>query len=359
MTKFQQRAERPVESTRGKPSRDVQDPVAAQPDGIGEILQLQRMVGNRATVQLLQRRIANKTLTINATKKHGVTYLKQQIGSYDATGRGTGPAKGEPSNMNNVGPIDGRYVGGHMFNQDLGGLGRWDNMIVQSEDSNKKMNKHDNIIKRLANHALRNETYARNGYEYGIIEEITVHAATPDGSIAYKSAPLGANERYTGEQHVPSGLTVTIKPVKQQVGQPATRVAWGATGSDGHNEAIDAKYDVTNVPPYPPLVATGSRRSKIGGKKTGKKTPGVAPVKMAGKAHLHTARLKLKNKLANTLTKADFLTVPFIGDKGASALVAYFAKKNVPLATLVNSTKLRKYGLTKIHISALMYEGVV
>src|SRR5579864_7660374 len=111
------------------------DAARSAPHGIAAeaLLDLQRRAGNQAVTALVQRSIATTTESVNATPMDGVTRLTALIGARVLGGRGTNPTAGQPGRILQVGSILGRYVGGHMLNQEMGGLGDWDNMIVQSE----------------------------------------------------------------------------------------------------------------------------------------------------------------------------------------------------------------------------------
>lgn len=272
----------------------------------GAILQLQGTAGNRAVTEMIQRRVATRTLTRTAGKMDGVKTLTADVGSDDGLGwaRGTNPAAGEPTRIKSVGPKSGRYVGGHMFNQTFGGLGTWENMIVQSEDSNKNMNLHDNILKRLGIKAGQKERFARNDpLEYGAHQTVSVQAPAP-----------ASKTNYRGEKYVPASVTVTITPFRRD---PSNNTESPWPQSD-HGEAIAASYVVTNVPPYPPAMA------RRGPTLTGirKRTARVALNRLAGR-HAHTLTVKQLTRVSG------------IGPAKALALYAYFRTNKVSLQSLI------------------------
>lgn len=278
----------------------------------GELLDLQRHAGNAAVAQMMvQRAIATDTESVTATRMDGVTALTAVIGARIIGGRGTNPAAGEPTRINQVGPIKGRYVGGHMLNQEMGGLGTWNNMIVQSEDSNKKMNLHDNVIKRLSDRARLIETYYRTGYEYGVRETITVNAPAPDGT-----------HHHAGEQSVPASLSVTLNPVMRPAGTTSSPTqAWPAGGTHGHAEAINNPYTVVNVPPYPAaVVGTG--------------TAGIAArLKAQARKQRAANASALSGMKAKRLRSRDFRSFSGIGKVRSKALRAFFKANPVSLNT--------------------------
>ena len=106
------------------------------------IVQLQRTIGNRAMSQMIQRKVHTQTLSFTADAQDGVTSLKAVIGADDLWVRGSKAQAGQPSRIKHVGALKGRYVGGHMLNQEVGGDGVANNMIVQSHTSNTNVNDH-------------------------------------------------------------------------------------------------------------------------------------------------------------------------------------------------------------------------
>lgn len=295
------------------------------------LLDLQRRAGNRAVAALVQRAIATTTESVTATRMDGVTQLTALIGARPFGGRGTNPTLGEPGRIQHVGPLKGRYVGGHMLNQEMGGLGDWDNMIVQSEDSNKNMNLHDNLIKRLSDTARRIETYYHTGYEYGVRESITVNPAAPSGA-----------HNHAGEQHVPASLNVVLSPVMRPLGRGAAgEVPWPKTlpSGHGHGEAINNPYSITNVPPYPVAVVATA--------------PGISS-RLADKARRERKAKALAGKRAHRLRTKHFKRVEGIGATKAKALRAFFKANAVGLDQVV-PLMTKGVGFTKRDIEMLRY----
>jgi hypothetical protein len=292
------------------------------------VVQMQRVVGNRAMTQMLQRKVSTQTLNVTADATDGVTYMEAIIGAASTWGRGSKAQPGQPSRIKSVGALKGRYVGGHMLNQEVGGDGTWDNMIVQSHTSNTNMNLHDNIIKRLGYVAdsledMGNTTQKQ--YEYYIKEEIDVNAANPDGS-----------SNFAAENFIPASLDVTLTPRKRH---KTTKVASDWTT---HNETINNPYHVVNVPPYPraPHIAAPRR---------------LSPKQMASK------RLRLfkphKGKNAYTLTQNQLKLVKGIGPVSATALYNFLQANNMPLSTLYTQNLTGKK-FKKLHVRLLIAAGL-
>jgi|GEM_PF-4528847 len=299
-------------------SSEQPSPVMTTPHAI---VQMQRVIGNRAVTQMLQRKVQTRTINHTATSRDGVTSLKAVIGADDLWGRGSKAQAGQPSRIKTVGTLKGRYVGGHMLNQEVGGNGTWDNMIVQSHTSNTNMNLHDNVLKRLGSTARRLEDMGNTSekkYEYYAIEDITVHPANPNG-----------NENFPGERFVPESLSVTITPEKRHKGTKKV-TAW-----TGHGETINNPYDVDNVPPYP-------------------RKPGVTPLKVNLKSFRMRNMKKLRGKSARILTKKQLGFVTGIGPKKAVALRRYFKANPVTLANLILAAP-RGQGFTLTDLNNLAY----
>ncbi|MCU0477059.1 MAG: hypothetical protein MUC99_13340 [Anaerolineae bacterium] len=292
------------------------------------VVQMQRVVGNRAMTQMLQRKVSTQTLNVTADATDGVTYMEAIIGAASTWGRGSKAQPGQPSRIKSVGALKGRYVGGHMLNQEVGGDGTWDNMIVQSHTSNTNMNLHDNIIKRLGYVAdsledMGNTTQKQ--YEYYIKEEIDVNAANPDGS-----------SNFAAENFIPASLDVTLTPRKRH---KTTKVASDWTT---HNETINNPYHVVNVPPYPRAPNAPYRRRQTPAQKWA------------------ADRRKLK-KLAGTyayyLTKAQLRLARGIGPTVAMNLRKFFKANQMPLKTLAKQD-LTGLGFNLNHIHALRSAGI-
>jgi hypothetical protein len=294
------------------------------------VVQMQRVVGNRAMTQMLQRKVATETLDYTADETDGVTYLKAVIGAASKWGRGSKAQAGQPSRIDEVGsPLKTRYVGGHMLNQEVGGDGTWDNMIVQSHTSNTNMNLHDNIIKRLGDEADRLEFRSTHrpdrDYEYWVKEEIDVNAANPNGA-----------HNFPAERHIPASLDVTLTPRKRHK-TTKKESAW-----TNHGETINNPYHVVNVPPYPraPHIAAPRR---------------LSPKQMASK------RLRLfkshKGKNAYTLTQNQLKLVKGIGPVSATALYNFLQANNIPLLTLYNQN-FTGLGFKKLHVRLLIAAGL-
>jgi hypothetical protein len=219
--------------------------------------------------QLIQRYIETETTSVNATAYDGVQELEAVIGSSLHWSRGTNPEKGVPTRIKHVGPIKGRYVGGHMLNQEWGGLGNYSNMIVLSISANGSHRAVDGVIRNLGNIAGRLELYRisdHNGdginYEYGVEEKIVVDDPAPDGT-----------ENYPAEAKIPSGFTVSLRPVKREKDSNDDFEDWT------EQAAYNRDYTVANVPPYP-ADATNKRRNGIQKQKKIVSTKGMNPTAM-------------------------------------------------------------------------------
>lgn len=298
------------------------------------LVQMQRLVGNRAVSEMIQRKIKTRTKSFNATKRDGVTDLTAIIGADDQWVRGTKPNPGEPSRINSVGyPIKTRYVGGHMLNQEFGGLGDSDNMIVQSDTSNKGMNKHDNILKRMGATARRLEDNG-NPYQYYAVEEIDVKPAKPDGT-----------ENFPGERHVPEAIEVNIYPKK--IAKHAQKSKRKVSVWTTHGETINNPYIIKNVPPYPAK-------------------PGVAKPKRKTAKQLHLANRnkikkliqKPKHKFANKFRAKHFSLIKGIGPKKATSLENYFKSNPTMLLSLLSTQNLSGKGFNQNDVNLLLYSGL-
>lgn len=301
------------------------------------VVQMQRTIGNRAMTQLLQRKVATGIVNQVATPMDGVTSLSAIIGADDLWARGSKAQKGQPTRIKHVGsPIKTRYVGGHMLNQDVGGDGTWDNMIVQSHTSNTNMNLHDNIIKRLGTRARQLEdggTALEKQHEYWVEEDITVNPPAPG---AYN---------FPGEQHVPASLDVTLTPRKEH------KTSGVVSPWTGHGETINNPYHVVNVPPYPPR-------------------PGVAAryVNQAERRRRRERRFKrlYSGTDAHTLRARHFKRVIGIGPTAATALETFFQTYAIDLQTLYRRMAKPNYqgvytgqGFNRRHVALLIYAGLV
>lgn len=300
-----------------------------------DVLHLQRLIGNRAVTRMLQgeqrpavqRYIQTQTFSSKskANQKSGVEKLKAIIGAQHGWSRGSDPIPGQPADIKNVGPLKGRYVGGHMLNEEVGGLGNWRNMIVQSSASNSQMNLHDNIIKRLGMKASTKELYSKGTTEYGVKEKIKVHPPNPDGT-----------ENFTGETKVPEAIEVTLEPVKR-ASPTASLVPWPASD---HGETINNPYIVQNVPPYPPLPSKIAAQSKTAQKQKQAKQDKVALARLKGSA-------------ATTLSAAQLQLVPGIGQVKAQAIHTYLQNNQTSLQALY-AAKPTGHGFNQTDIALLM-----
>lgn len=319
------------------PTSDEQTPLHHLMTSPHSVVQLQRTIGNRAMSQMIQRKQKTETLDVIADKTDGVTYLKAVIGANSEWGRGSGPQAGQPSRIQGVGALKGRYVGGHMLNQEVGGDGTWDNMIVQSHTSNTNMNKHDNIIKRLGARATSLEEMGstqEKQYEYYVIEEIDVNAANPDG-----------NSNYPAEDHIPASLDVTLTPRKRHKG---TKVV--SDWTTGHSETISNPYHVVNVPPYPPKAARLGR--------------GGSPMQQLKNRQQIEDKFKQRYQGVDAyrLKAKHFECVIGIGKVTAQAFEDFFKNYNVDLHTMHRKMKKKKdftgNGFNLRHVALLIHAGL-
>ncbi len=289
------------------------------------VVQMQRTIGNRAMTQLLQRKVATRIVTQVATRMDGVTSLSAIIGADDLWARGSKAQPGQPTRIKRVGsPIKTRYVGGHMLNQDVGGDGTWDNMIVQSHTSNTNMNLHDNIIKRLGTRARQLEdggTPLEKQHEYWVEEDITVNPPMPG---AYN---------FPGEQYVPASLDVTLTPRKEN------KTSGLVSPWTGHGETINNPYHVVNVPPYP-------------------RKPGIPVKRVNLKALRQKKARKLIGKPARTLNPSKLRLIKGIGPKTALNIYNHIKGTNLTLASLATQN-LSGLGFKTRDIALLMYGGLI
>lgn len=288
------------------------------------VVQMQRIVGNRAMNQMLQRKVKTKIVKRSYTPRDGVTSLEAVIGASSLVSRGIKAQKGQPSRINTVGALKGRYVGGHMLNQDLGGDGTSDNMIVQSHKSNTNMNLHDNILKRLSATAERLETMGtttEKKYEYYVEEDITVNPPNPQP---------GWN--FAGEKHVPESLDVTLTPLKRH------KTTKNVTSWTGHGETINNPYQVDNVPPYP-------------------KKPGISVKRVNMKALKQRKLKRLAGKPVTGLSLLNLTWVPGIGKAKATAIQKFFKKNPMTLLNAIQANPTGK-GFTVTDLNRLYFANL-
>jgi hypothetical protein len=286
--------------------------VVQQSGGAVQRVQLQHETTSHLSLSTptIQRYIKTETTSATYTKMDGVTSLDAVIGSDQHWVRGTNPNPAEPTRIKNIGPLVGRYVGGHMLNQEWGGLGNYKNMIILSSSANGSHKIADGAIRRLGYYAgllERNGKVPPHGdgtqFEYGVEEEIRVDAPASDGT-----------HNYPGEIHLPAGFTVTLKPVKRKLNSTDAFTDWIEMS------AYAKSYPITNVPPYPakPVVGAKTRKPKI--KKVGK--------------------LKKKAKLCSAVELAK---IKGINNKMANNFITAFT--NHPMSKLIDFY----HGLTKMN----------
>ncbi len=277
---------------------------------------------------IVQRTIGTHVRSSKADMMDGVKTMTAVIGSSALWDGGTKPTTGEPIRIKSVGPIDGRYVGGHMLNQTVGGRGRWYNMIVQSETSNKGMNKHDNIIKNLGTIARRLEEFGPRDWEYAVMETITVKDPRPSGSVDYP-----------GERKVPSSIEVNLRPFKRIVGQ-TLELPW-----DDHKQTITNPYIVPNVPPYPGVGAP---------RRQGRQQRQIERAKLSRERAVGLKRLR--GRKACGLSVEELQYVPGIGPAKANAIRQHLGGQG-SLATL-QTANLGGLGFVLNDVNTLLYHGL-
>ena len=307
----------------------------------------QEMMNNSPLLQRnvlpIQRAIPSKITRSVNTKMDGVTELDAVVGPSHLWARGTVPQPGQPTRIKQVGsPIKGRYVGGHMFNQNYGGPGTFDNMIVLSSDANKRHNGPDSIIKNLAATASFLDRWpnmkSKNGnglvYEYGVVEKIRVDPAKPDGTA-----------NFPGERFLPEGFTVHIRPIRR-------RVKGGPVEDWPEMKAHKGSHYVKNVPPYPGSLSSGVAPQNSKRRRLNQIRRAIAK-----------KRRQLRGSNVFTLTTNDLTAIPRIGAIKAGQLHwALNTFHQQPLAlyyAIVNKTPLGKQltskGLTSADFGALFH----
>ncbi|UJF35714.1 hypothetical protein [Paenibacillus hexagrammi] len=345
-----------AQSTYAKTSADSPAAPAVSPRPHAQWMGLQRTIGNKAVEQYvrrqvsadtaasgvhittgqpgnsIQRHIKSEVLNYNATTWDGMEDMDAVIGSSSHWARGTPPQPGVPQRIQHVGAIKGRYVGGHMMNQEWGGDGDYTNMIILSSSANGKHRRIDGMIRTMGQIAARLEDYRINDsthgdgtrYEFGVKENIVVDDPAPNNT-----------ENFPAEKEIPKGFTVTLEPVKRPKNTNNPFTDWT------EQSAYKNSYYIDNVPPYPDAPTTGRKRIK----KIKKKTFSTKHLKLSVMKAKDFANIKgIGKKKAGNL-KSAFRQYP---NKSAEALIRAIENKTAIGQQLI-ALGVSRADLVKVH----------
>ncbi|MEH2334320.1 eCIS core domain-containing protein [Nostoc sp.] len=205
---------------------------------------VQRQIDRIVTPTVIQRFAT--TYTPDADHAYtGGKGITARVGAQSVKGRI--PGGGIPPIINHVGAIKGRYVAGHLMNEEIGGLADNPNLTVLSIQCNNFHKGYERNLKTLAYWAgfiersdvSLTQKYGDKAYEHGADYKVEVVTPSPDGTATFRAEHL-----------LVSGLKLSITPIRIH---KVTRVEepWPEMSAYKVTDAI-----VQNVPPYPPAPGT-------------------------------------------------------------------------------------------------------
>ena len=178
--------------------------------------------------------------------------IKAIVGKESKWPKGEIPAGGIPKVIDDIGlPIKGRYVAGHLMNEEIAGLADNANLTVLSVKSNNTHKGYENKLKKLGYYADfiddksedLSKKYGNKMYEHGAEYTVKVGDPKPDASTI----------NFMPESLLVSELIVSIRPIRRLKNTNLVE-DWPEM------QAYKKQGSVPNVPPYPPPPGTQAQK---------------------------------------------------------------------------------------------------
>jgi Domain of unknown function (DUF4157) len=208
---------------------------------------VQRQISRIVTPTVIQRFATTYTSDpdVDYTGGQGIT---ARVGAQNEWPGGQEPTGGIPPIINDLGAIKGRYVAGHLMNEEIAGLADNPNLTVLSIKSNNTHKGYEARLKRLGYWAdfieradvSLSRKYGDKAYEHGADYRVEVVAPSPDGTA-----------NFIAEQLLVSGLKLSITPIRRRKGTTGAVEPWPEMQMYKVTDEV-----VPNVPPYPTAPAT-------------------------------------------------------------------------------------------------------